>query len=107
MMKEWSDAQGKSGDIWSSDVYKSNQLTDMMESEELNRQSMLSQQRDLTAAEIDYMRARTTALAQGDALIKIDGSGLAPHLEAIMWDVLAAIQVRANEDGQSMLLGLS
>jgi TP901 family phage tail tape measure protein len=107
MMKEWSDAQGKSGDIWSSDVYKSNQLTDMMESEELNRQSMLSQQRDLTAAEIDYMRARTTALAQGDALIKIDGSGLAPHLEAIMWDVLGAIQVRANEDGQSMLLGLS
>ena len=107
LMKEWSDAQGKNEDIWSGDVFKSNQLTDMMESEERNRQSMLSQQRDLTAAEIDYMRARTTALAHGDALIKIDGSGLAPHLEAIMWDVLAAIQVRANEDGQSMLLGLS
>ena len=38
-------------------------------------------------------------------MIKVDGAGLQPHLEAFMWEVLKAIQVRVNADGLKMLLG--
>ena len=37
--------------------------------------------------------------------IKITGDGLQPHLEAFMWEILKAIQVRVNADGLKMLLG--
>jgi len=48
----------------------------------------------------------TKALASGDAIIKIDGAGLQPHLEAFMWEILKAVQVRANRDGLAFLLGV-
>ena len=34
-----------------------------------------------------------------------NGDGLQPHLEAFMWEILEAIQVRVNADGYEMLLG--
>ena len=52
------------------------------------------------------MKAQTDALVNGDGLIKIDGSGLAPHLEAFMWEVLKAVQVKVNKDGLKLLLGV-
>ena len=39
------------------------------------------------------------------ALIKIDGAGLQPHLEAFMWEILRTIQTRVNADGLKLLLG--
>ena len=41
----------------------------------------------------------------GTVTVTITGDGLAPHLEAFMWEVLRAVQVRVNEDGLDMLLG--
>lgn len=55
--------------------------------------------------EIEKMKAQTAALLKGEGLIKIDGAGLKPHLEAFMWEILRAIQVKVNKDGLKMLLG--
>jgi len=61
----------------------------------------------LTKAQISEIRERTRAISRGDALIKVDGAGLQPHLEAFMFEILREIQVRVNADGEEMLLGLS
>jgi len=36
----------------------------------------------------------------------VDGTGLKPHLEAMMWEVFSAIQIRANSTFNEFLLGL-
>lgn len=73
--------------------------------ENQRRDEALRLQQELTKAQIDEMRARTQSLIKGDALIKIDGAGLKPHLEAFMWEILRAIQTRVNKDGLRLLLG--
>ncbi|MCP4063709.1 MAG: hypothetical protein GY740_10715, partial [Gammaproteobacteria bacterium] len=60
-----------------------------------------------TEAQIENIREKTKRLAKGDALIKVEGAGLQPHLEAFMFEILREIQVRVNADGEEMLLGLS
>jgi TP901 family phage tail tape measure protein len=62
---------------------------------------------NLTKAQINEIRERTRAISRGDALIKVDGAGLQPHLEAFMFEILREIQVRVNADGEEMLLGLN
>ena len=62
---------------------------------------------EMLTAQITLMEERAKATARGDAMIQIDGQGLQPHLEAFMWEVLAAIQIRVNEEGMDMLLGTS
>jgi len=70
------------------------------------RERALKLQEELTRATIDEMRARTQAMQNGDALIKVDGAGLKPHLEAFMWEILRAIQTRVNRDGLRLLVGV-
>ncbi len=69
------------------------------------REQEFALQRELIETQIDNLRAKTDALDRGDAFISVDGAGLQPHLEAFMWEILRAIQVRVNEDGLEMLLG--
>lgn len=73
--------------------------------ENARRDEALRLQQELTKATIEETRARTKALLSGDALIKVDGSGLKPHLEAFMWEILRTIQTRVNRDGLKLLLG--
>ena len=73
--------------------------------ESKRRDEALKLQKDLTEAQIAMMQAQTDAINSGDGLIKISGDGLQPHLEAFMWEILKAIQVRVNQDGLKMLLG--
>ncbi|WP_421860799.1 phage tail tape measure protein [Marinobacter salarius] len=70
------------------------------------REEALEMQQKLTKAEIDYIKAKTKQANSGDALVKVDGSGLQPHLEAFMFEILSQIQVRVNAEGEEMLLGL-
>jgi hypothetical protein len=70
------------------------------------RDDALLLQKDLITAQIAQMKARTTAMENGQALIQIDGTGLAPHLEAFMFEVLSAIQVRAAAEGLQYLVGI-
>jgi tape measure domain-containing protein len=74
--------------------------------ENRRRDEALVLQKEMTQAQIDEIRARTRSLENGDALIKIDGAGLKPHLEAFMWEILRAIQTRVNRDGLKLLTGV-
>jgi TP901 family phage tail tape measure protein len=81
-------------------------IEDQIAKEDKRRQDALDLQKQLAAAEIARVEAQTAALNRGDALITIQGDGLAPQLEAFMWEVLKAIRVRANADFQDFLLGM-
>lgn len=82
-----------------------NKLFEQLDKENKRRDEAFKLQKKLTEATIEQMRATTEAMKRGDAMIKIDGKGLQPHLEAFMWEILKAIQVKVNQDGLKMLLG--
>ena len=79
-------------------------LEDQIERENEHRDRAFALQKKLTEATIQEITERTKAMQRGDALIKIDGAGLQPHLEAFMWEILRTIQVRVNADGLKLLL---
>ena len=70
------------------------------------REKAFELQEKMTKAQIEEIKARTRQISKGDALIKVDGTGLQPHLEAFMFEILREIQVRVNADGEEMLLRL-
>ena len=80
-------------------------IEDQIEAENKLREKAFELQKKLTEATIQEIEARTKAFASGDALIKIDGAGLQPHLEAFMWEILRTLQTRVNADGLKLLLG--
>tara|TARA_R110002096_G_scaffold5948_2_gene27314 strand:+ start:6264 stop:9029 length:2766 start_codon:yes stop_codon:yes gene_type:complete len=82
------------------------ELNKQIRNENKLRQEAFEMQKKLTQAEVDYIKEKTRKLSKGDALLKVDGAGLQPHLEAFMFEILNAIQVRVNADGEEMLLGL-
>lgn len=79
---------------------------DQIDKENALREKSFQLQKELTEVQIANMRAQTQQLLRGDALITIKGDGLAPHLEAFMWEVLKAVQVKANKQGKAMLFGM-
>lgn len=81
-------------------------VQEQLENENKFRKEQFDLQKELVTEQIKRLKAQTEAANRGEALIKIDGSGLAPQLEAFMWEVLRAIQVRVNNDGLPLLLGL-
>lgn len=81
-------------------------IRDQIDLENKRRDEALRLQGELTRAQIEQIRAQTKSMNRGDALIKIDGAGLQPHLEAFMWEILKAVQVRVNAQGLSLLLGV-
>lgn len=81
-------------------------IRQQIDEENRRRDEALALQKKLTEAQIEQMRAQTQALLRGDAMIKVDGAGLQPHLEAFMWEILRSIQIRVNQDGLGMLLGI-
>ncbi len=95
------------GDLGKADTFTKLQIIEQIEAENKRRDAALQLQKELTQAEIENIRAKTRALDRGDTLIKIDGTGLAPQLEAFMWEILKAIRVRANADFADYLLGVT
>ena len=89
------------------DAFEQSALMREIERESARRDEALELQRRLTDAQIEYMDARTEALASGQALITIDGSGLEPHLEAFMWAVVEKVQLRVIEEQSDFLLGIT
>ena len=79
-------------------------LEDQIEKENALREKAFKLQEKLTEATIAQINAQLKAYSNGDALIKIDGAGLQPHLEAFMWEILRTIQTRVNADGLKLLL---
>ncbi|MBK8225382.1 MAG: phage tail tape measure protein [Candidatus Obscuribacter sp.] len=89
------------------DTFTKLQIIEQIEAENKRRDAALQLQKELTQAEIENIRAKTRALDRGDSILKIDGTGLAPQLEAFMWEILKAIRVRANADFADYLLGIA
>jgi tape measure domain-containing protein len=83
-----------------------NALFAQIDKENTLREKSFELQKELVQAQIANMKAQTRSLEKGDALIKIDGAGLQPQLEAFMWEILRTIQVRVNKDGLGLLLGV-
>lgn len=79
----------------------------LIDKEGQRRDEALKLQKELTEAQIANIKAKTDALNKGEAIIKIDGSGLDPELEAFMWRILERIQVRANAELTEYLLGVA
>ncbi len=91
-----------SGDLSFSQMFA---LQRELDKESQRRDQEFRLQEDLTRKQIEMMDAQINAINNGDGMIKITGDGLQPHLEAFMWEILKAIQVRVNADGLKMLLG--
>jgi TP901 family phage tail tape measure protein len=81
-------------------------IEQQISNENTRRDNTFTLQKNLTEAQIANIKARTEATNRGDSIIKIDGTRLAPHLEAFMFAVLAAIQVRVNEEYGDFLVGI-
>lgn len=60
----------------------------------------------LVEEQIKLMKSKDDYLKSGKAMIKIDSTGLEPALEMIMWQILQKVQLKANEDAASFLLGI-
>jgi TP901 family phage tail tape measure protein len=92
--------------IGTKDIFKASFIRDQIEKENKRRQEALDMQKKLIEAQIARIEAQTRAMERGDAIIRIDGAGLKPQLEAFMWEILKAIRVRANAEFADYLLGL-
>ena len=80
-------------------------IEEQLQLENQRRQEALDLQKKLVEEQVRLLKARADSLERGDALIKIEGGGLQPHLEAFMWEILKTIQTRVNADGLEMLVG--
>ncbi len=81
-------------------------IANQIDLENKRRQEALNMQKELTKAQIENIRAKTQSVKKGDSLIKIEASNLAPALELIFVEILKEVQVRANEEGLNLLVGI-
>lgn len=88
------------------DIFAQQSIQRKISEEETRREEAFDLQKQLTTAQIDLIKQRAAAMAAGDPIVTVSGDGLQPHLEAFMWELLSAIQVRVNEDYGNFLLGI-
>lgn len=98
-LKELTDLQKEGKYSYAAEAYLDDQLK--------MQKQLARAQRENIEAQTDLLESRKKYYDKGEALIKITGDGLQPHLEAFMWEILERIQVRATEEGASFLLGAS
>jgi hypothetical protein len=94
------------GLLGDADRFTQLEIQEQIDLENKRRQEALDIQKKLADAEIARIEAQTRALDRGDALIRIDGTGLEPELNAFMWRILTSIRTRANAEFSDYLLGL-
>jgi TP901 family phage tail tape measure protein len=73
----------------------------------------MSSQKDAVAAQvrlideqIEMSKSKRKRMEAGEGLISIKADGMEPEIQAFMWKILSKIQVRVNEAGSEMLLGI-
>ena len=93
-------------DSWDSDTSLSERwaLQSTLRAEQERRDKAQKLQEKLTEAEIKLMNARAEAMKDGESLLKIEGSNVSPHIEAFLWEILSALQIRATQEGRDALL---
>lgn len=81
-------------------------IQDQIKRENDLRQGQFDLQKKLIETQITLEEAKARALQTGSQTIQVQASGLQPHLEMILWEILKAIQIRANASGAEFLLGV-
>jgi len=81
-------------------------IEDVIRDEEARREEAFKQQKDLVTLQTELLREKIDQMRSGDNVITVQADGLKPHLEAILWEVLEAIQLRAAEEQAEFLLGI-
>ena len=84
-------------------VSQDNAIYRAISNEQEYRSKLLEQQKALNDAQVAYLKEKTKRLQSKEALITVDGDGLQPHLEMIMWELFEAIQIRATQEGLDQL----
>lgn len=95
-----------SGEFAGLDVFQQDSVQKSIEKMSESQQVLAKAQADMAAAKAEYMKAQTSAVMNGDALITIDGTNLEPQLEAFMFEILKSIQMRVSAEYADFLLGL-
>jgi len=97
------------GELWGTfnDASKFDKLgiTQQIEQENKNRVRLIDIQAKMAEEQIKLIRAKVKAISSGDSVLKVSAEGLTPALEMIFNEVMSYAQVRANEEGLSLLLG--
>jgi hypothetical protein len=97
LLGAWGELQ--QGDKWD--------FMDILEDQQDAQNKLIDAQIELTKAQEEYLEAKTESIKKGDGQIKIDGTGLSPALEMVMWEILELVQVRATAENADFLLGLT
>jgi hypothetical protein len=95
------------GLLGDADTYARLDIQNQIDLENQRRQEALDIQKELAKAEIARIEAQTRQLDRGDPWIRIDGTNLAPHLEAFMFEILKAIRTQVNREFSNFLLGVT
>lgn len=81
-------------------------ITDAAEQQLELQEKALEIQEDLVDAQIRVMDAQAEALNRGDQEIKISADGLAPEIEAFMFEILKRIRLEVSADYGAFLNGV-
>ncbi len=96
------------GQLKEASAWNRGTIESQIKEESQRRNKEFELQEKLITAETDYKKAKTDALLSGkEFMIKIEASGLEPHIEAFIWKILEKIQVRGNAEAAEFLLGWS
>ena len=82
------------------------EIIDVIQQQGNAQYKLAESQARLADAQAAIAEAKAASLRDGQALIQIDGTNLAPELELIMFKVLESIQIRAAEEQADFLLGI-
>jgi len=85
------------------DFFEQSELERQLSKEEERRQKNFDLQEKLINQQIKLNEKRLEAIDRGDAMITVDGSGLQPHLEYIMFELFEAIKIKGNSEGAEFL----
>jgi len=77
-----------------------------IEQENSRRGEEFDLQKKLIDQQIKMNELKIERMKSGNYTVEVKGSGLQPHLEMILWEILTAIQLRANEESSEFLLGI-
>lgn len=96
------------GELNESSGWNRNIIEDQIELESKLRQQEFDLQKELTEQQIALNKLKFEAAESGKGMaITVTASGLEPHLENILWEILKKIQIRANATAAEFLLGVS
>ena len=82
------------------------QVFEQIELEGKRRDELLTMEKELTKAQIEYMNARTAALKGGNPLVTIRGENLEPELQLVLSRIIELTQIEATEQGLEFLVGV-